>query len=394
MNLSSKHDMSLRHVMFVILATVLIFCCKEKSNREQSVAEKKEPFDSLTQVQIKYANGFSVRYGDGFKEVEVYQPFEGSDDTLRYFLIPRESSAVPKGGWTLIETPIRFMVCLSTTHVALASFLDAENLIVGISGTQFIYDEKVRKLIAENKIAEIGNEESLDQEKILSLHPDIIMAYHTGIEGYDQYERLEESGLNVVINADFMETTPLGLCEWVKFLAVFTDQEKIANERFAVVEHEYNAMAKLASIPLKKPTVFTGVDWNGTWSVPGGRSFAANYLKDAGADYVWKKNPETGKLLLDFEQVYAEAADADFWINPGSISSWHELMEWDPRCGNFKAAQNRNLFSNDVRVNENGGFDYFESGVTHPQILLKDLIHIFHPELLPDNELVYYRQLP
>jgi iron complex transport system substrate-binding protein len=201
------------------------------------------------------------------------------------------------------------------------------------------------------------------------------------------------AGLKTVVNAEWLETSPLARAEWGKFIAVFFNKEADAEALFAKTVQQYDEYAALAAGVTEKPTVFTGSDYQGTWSMPGGNSFAATFLKDAGADYLWADDTSTGSLPLAFEAVFEKAQSADYWVNVGYFFTPDDLLAADARYADFAAYQSGNIWNNDAITSANGGNDYYESAVAHPEIVLADLIKIFHPELLPDYELVYYRQL-
>ena len=192
-----------------------------------------------------------------------------------------------------------------------------------------------------------------------------------------------------------METTPLGRAEWGKFLALFYNTEKEANEFFAQTAATYNELTTLTAGIEAKPTVFLNTAWEGTWYVPGGKSYLANFIADAGGDYLWSDDSSTGSLYLSYEEVLDVAGtNGEIWLNPGGFSfSAADVLMLDERYGEFSAYQNGEMYNNNNRLSEMGGNDFFESGIAYPEVILADLIVIFHPELLPDHELQYYLKL-
>jgi iron complex transport system substrate-binding protein len=196
----------------------------------------------------------------------------------------------------------------------------------------------------------------------------------------------------VVLNADFVENEPLGHAEWVKFIAAFFNREAIATAIHTDVTAQYTALTERVRNTSERPTVLTNVPWQGTWYVPGGNGYTAQMLADAGATYLWSEDESTVTQQLSFETVYDQARDADFWINV----PWNNVAEGlaaDERFADFAALQQGQVYANNARVNEHGGNDYWENGVTHPHLLLADLIAIFHPDVLPEHDLIFYRQL-
>jgi iron complex transport system substrate-binding protein len=219
------------------------------------------------------------------------------------------------------------------------------------------------------------------------------MTYGVGNPEYDAHPKLLEAEVKVAMNSEYMETSPLGRAEWIKFIAMFFNREADADAIFGEMAQQYEALAAEAAGVTEKPTVFTGAPYGDTWYMPGGGSYVAKYLSDAGAEYLWADDESTGSIPLDFESVYERAADADYWLNTSSWMSIDDALAADARYGEFAALKNGMMYNNNARVNENGGNDYWESGVDNPHLVLADLIKILHPDLVPDHEFVYYRQL-
>ncbi len=198
----------------------------------------------------------------------------------------------------------------------------------------------------------------------------------------------------MAIVAEYLESSPLGRAEWLKFTALFFNQEAQAEQVFGTIAEDYNALVQITQDLELRPTVFTGFSYDGTWYMPGGKSYVAQLLRDAGATYLWAEIDQTGSLPLDFEAVYDRAARADFWVNVSQDwQSQGDAIAADPRYGEFFALQAGHLFNNNARLNATGGNDYWEGGLINPHLVLADLIKILHPELLPDHELVYYQPL-
>jgi len=251
----------------------------------------------------------------------------------------------------------------------------------------------VRNMLAAGTVAEVGRGAEVNLERILEIDPDVVMDYGVGDAQNDTYPVLRQAGLNVALNSEYMETSPLGRAEWIKFTAALFNYEAAAETVFADMADAYTALAVRADTVAERPTVFTGAPFEGTWYVPGGNSYVAHLLADAGADYLWAEDDSTGSLQLSFEVVYDRVVDGDIWVNTSTWTSIAEALTADERFADFAALQNGQMYNNNVRVNENGGNDYWESGVTNPQLILADLIRIFHPELLPEHELYFYQQL-
>jgi iron complex transport system substrate-binding protein len=208
------------------------------------------------------------------------------------------------------------------------------------------------------------------------------------------YPTLQEAGLPVILNADFLDTSPLGQAEWGKYISLLFNTEAAAQEAFDGVATRYSDLVELAASADEHPTVFANTPYQGSWFMPGGKSYLAQFFADAGADYLWADDETTGSIPLDFESVFDKAADADFWVNAGFFwTTKADALAEDARFEQFAAYQNDQVYTNNGHVNANGGSDYFESGAANPDRILADLVKIFHPDLLPDHELYYYRQL-
>jgi iron complex transport system substrate-binding protein len=217
------------------------------------------------------------------------------------------------------------------------------------------------------------------------------MTFAYGSPDYDNHPKLLEAGVPTAVTAGYMETSPLGRAEWLKFTALFFNQEAAADQIFSGMAQEYEALAQLVADAPNRPTVFTGINRGDAWRVSGGDSYFAGFLADAGADYLWAGDESTGSIPLDFEAVYEHAAEADYWLpNTGRWTTLADVSAEDPRYTEFSAYQVGNIYNNNGRVNEFGGNDYWETGIANPDQVLADLIAIFHPELLPDHELVFF----
>jgi iron complex transport system substrate-binding protein len=345
-------------------------------------------------VTLTHTDGFSVEYFNNYKVVTVKTPYPGATESVQYVLVQCGTPA-PEGflDEQIVEVPIQSIVTMSTTYLPYLDELGLLDRLVGLDDATYVSNPTVLKMAEEGKLTMIGYGSGVNVEQTLELAPDVVMTYGSGFPDYDAHPVLLDAGLKVVLNAEWLDTSPLGRAEWGKFIAIFFNKEADAETLFAKTVEQYTAYAALAAGVTEKPTVFTGSDYQGTWSMPGGNSFAAAFLKDAGADYLWADDTSTGSLPLAFEAVFEKAQNADYWVNVGYFFTPEDLLAADARYADFAAYQNGTIWNNDAKTSAAGGNDYYESAVAHPEIVLADLIKIFHPELLPDHELVYYRQL-
>lgn len=342
-----------------------------------------------TRVPVTYAKGFVIDDYPDYYLVTVRDPLDTLQIIAQYHLY-KKSAPVEKNA---IQIPVSRMVSLSTTHVGFLKSLNCLPKLVGFSGTQYICDSTARALIASGKITEVGNDGGLDHERLLALKPDIVMTYQTGNAAYDQISKLASLGLSPVINNEFKELSPLGQAEWIKFIAVFFDMLPEAEAQFAAVEADYLQLKKSTAQIGQRPKVFTGLAFKGEWTIPGGKSFAAQYFTDAGADYLWLDNDQTGNFVISLSGVLERAAHADFWLHPGAAASLEEIRQTDSRYSHFDAWKSGYVFNNNARQFPEGGNDYWEYGIVYPNVVLRDLIQIFHPEILPEHTSYFYTRL-
>ena len=346
-------------------------------------------------LSVAYATGFDVEYHNNYKVVTVTNPWQGAQESFRYLLVQCGTPAPQNIDGAVIEVPVDNIIAMSTTYLPTLQSLGLIDRLTGIDSYMWTTNAAVRARIADGEIAEIGGGAAVNVELTLDLDPALVMTYGTGFADYDTHPVLLEAGIPVALNGDFVEQDPLGRAEWMKFIALFFNKEADAATQFDEIAAQYQQVAELTATLSERPTVLLGSVYNGTWYVAGGNSYMAKMLADAGAAYLWAGEGNVGALPLDFESVYAVAADVDFWLNPDS-SFWfsvEDVLASDPRYADFAPLKGGRLFNNNAEVNENGGNAYYEEGAAHPEKVLKDLVKILHPHLLPDHELRFFRQI-
>lgn len=341
---------------------------------------------------MQYAKGFTIAYTGRYKVVTILSPFEQKTTATRYLLVPR-GMAHPAGypDSRVIETPIRSLVGMSSMHIALADFLGAANVLVGVGDLKYASAPRVRQRIAAGQIFEVGLGKQLNNELLITRNPDLVMTTGWPGEGLTRFQTLSAAGVPVMINSEWVETTPLARAEWVKVLAALLNKEDLVNEKFGRVAREYQRLAALAQTAVRRPSVVVGTPFKDVWYVPDANSYMAQFLRDAGAAYHWDQtNSPSGSLALSFEAVAPVALAADFWLHTGSLTSKAGLLAQDARFAAFAPYKTGRVFNNNRRTNAQGANDYWESGALHPDVVLADLIRILHPELLPRGPLYYY----
>jgi iron complex transport system substrate-binding protein len=322
----------------------------------------------------------------------VVNPWQGSRTVHLPYILADNPAGLPDSlqDQLIISIPVKRMICMSTTHVAMVDALGQAEAIVGISGSNYISSPRLRSGLETGAVQDVGADHALNYERILSLQPDVVMAYGIGPEVSSLVKRLDDLGIPVVLNGDYLEDEPLGKTEWIRFMAAFFGKDREADSLFRSIVTAYEGYRDLVRDPIHKPAIMTGLPWKDTWYIPGSRSFAAAYIRDAGGTYLWDDLDSREAVPLDLEAIFARAAGADFWINCGAAGSLDEIRTVDPRLGRLRPVNTGRVFNNNARLNPAGGNDYWESGVMAPDLILADLIRIFHPEVLPGRELMYY----
>lgn len=342
-------------------------------------------------LDLHYARGFRVDYFDAYKVVTVTRP--DAEEPLRYLLIPR-GQAPPDGydGVPRIEIPVRTLIATSTTHLPHVEKLGELDRLIAIDDIQYVHSEAVNRRFATGELTEIGRGASVDLEKILVLQPDLVIADAHA----NAHLALQQAGIPVIINAAYAEPSLLGRAEWIKLIAAFFGKEERASAQFDRLVVRYEARSALTRhLPADaRPSVFVGSLWRGTWFMSGGKTYAAQLLKDAGANYLWADDDSQRSLSLDFEAVYERAHAADCWITmQNAWRSRSDVVAADERYKKFAVFKTGQIFNANARLNKYGGNDYWETGLLEPDVLLADIIKILHPNLLPDHQLKYYRKL-
>ncbi|MCF8372548.1 MAG: ABC transporter substrate-binding protein [Bacteroidales bacterium] len=346
-------------------------------------------------IENSYAKGFSIKDYSNFSLLEVFNPWQGASK-VKFQYVLYKGKAIPNHQFpeaTEIKVPVRKIVCMSTTHIGFIDKLNELKSIVGIANTDLINNHELNERIDQGKIADVGYEQNVNFELLIGLSPDLIMSYSIGSEITGLRNKLNELDIQMIINAEYLESHPLGKAEWIKFVAMFYDKKELADSIFGDIEKQYTELVSKTHTFSHKPTVFTGLPWKGTWYISGGKSYAAQLITDAGGDFLWSDNLSHEAIGLSIESVFDVARNADFWINTGAANSMHEIAGVDERLTYFVALQDQKLYNNNAVQSKSGGNDYWESGLINPQIILKDLINIFHPGNLPDSNLVYYQKL-
>jgi iron complex transport system substrate-binding protein len=220
------------------------------------------------------------------------------------------------------------------------------------------------------------------------------MIYGIGSESAGYVGKIKELGIKVIINADYLETDPLGRAEWIKLFGALYCKENLADSIYNSEVNEYTKLKLFVGQHAKnRPKVMLGLPFKDTWYVSPGNSFICKLINDAGGDYLWKDSESSVSLPYGIENVYLKGMNADYWLNTGTVSTRNEILNIDHRLEDLPSFKNDNLFNNNKRVTIAGGNDFWESGSLYPHLILKDIATILHPEIFTDNELTYYKKI-
>ena len=380
----------MKKLIYIILFIGIISC---KENRNTNVLTT---ISSSKKIDISYAKGFSVIKTDNHSILKISNPWPMAKKEYNYLLLTKEQALANnynKDDYNgIITIPIKTIVVTSTTHIPALELLGVEQALVGFPGTDYVSSKKTRQLIDQGKIRELGKNENINTEVLLELKPDLVVGF--GVDGVSKtFETIQKSGIPVLYNGDWVETSVLAKAEWVKFFGTLFNKEKKADSIFNTIKKNYSDAKKLASQVNNRPTVLSGALHKDVWYLPSGTSPEAQFLRDANANYLWSETTANGSLALSFETVFKKAKDADLWISPSYFSSLKALESANTHYTQFKAFKNKNVYSFVNTTGKTGGVLYYELGTARPDLVLKDLIKICYPELLKEYTFTFFKPL-
>lgn len=374
---------------FVPILIFAGFACSNPENRNQ--AKIRFPGNSAD-----CAERFALLETDSCTILNIIDPWQGAGNVVhQYCLVRNNSDYNPDFDPSRkIYVPVRSIICMSTTHLAMIKALGRESTIVGVSGSGYVYDTYISDRINDGLINDIGYDSGINSELIIKSSPDLVMIYGIGSESAAYTAKINELGTKVIYNADYLETDPLGKAEWIKVFGALFCEEEMADSLFSEIKADYNRLKEYISAnSASKPSVMLGLPFRDTWYISPGNSYISRLVRDAGGTYLWENTESSVSMPYGLENVYIQSLNADFWLNPGSVLSKDEIISLDPRLGSVPPFINGMIFNNNKRLNKQGGNDYWESGALNPHLILKDIASILHPGLFPDHELVYYRKI-
>lgn len=375
------------YILFSCIILLIFSSCNQTGNKQNKMLSDEQQVEVTT--KIKYAKGFEVKTYANYKLVDVTDPAGESDIVYKYALLERgaDRKGIPSD-YEIIETPVRKIICMTTLQISNFIKLNATDRIVGMTSTRFLFNEKINRQIEKKETVKIGIEGEFDTELILALNPDIILVSPFKRGGYETLRNLD---IPLISFLGYKESSPLGQAEWIKFTAMLLGVEEQANKQFDEIEKRYIDLMALTESLENKPTVMSGELHSGNWYVVGGDSYLAQLFRDAGATYFMNNDNESGGFYVDFETVYSQGANTDYWRmvnNHNGTFTYDALKQSDARYADFKAFKDKKLIYCNLREKP-----FYENTPVEPEVVLADLIKIFHPSLLPEHTPVYYELL-
>ena len=369
---------------FILFSLLILTSC---------ISNKKTSLEAFNQdiYTPEYAAGFKILGATNVQStlIQVFNPWQGSKEVEMSYFISRNGEQAPTGftGPT-IPAGAKRIVCMSSSYIAMLDALGQVNRIVAVSGIDYVSNPYI--LAHKDSIKDMGPE--MNYELLLGLKPDIVLLYGIGDAQTAITDKLKELSIPYIYMGEYLEESPLGKAEWMVVLSELTDSREKGIEIFSEIPKRYLSLKALTESVGQCPTVMFNMPWNDSWVMPSTKSYMAQLVADAGAEYIYKENSSNSSTPIGLETAYGLIQKADYWINVGSATSLDELKTVNPKFADAKAVRERTVYNNNLRLTPTGGNDYWESAVVHPDMVLRDLIHIFHPELVPDS-LYYYRHL-
>ncbi|WP_211204028.1 ABC transporter substrate-binding protein [Chloroherpeton thalassium] len=348
------------------------------------------------EVKIEFAERFSItRLRNGCRLLEIKKPVGRKRGLWFTYLLVPKGQPVPKGYDydELVSIPVRTVTCASGFHVSLVALLGHFDAVVGVSGKMRVGNERIHEMLDAGEMAALGDSQNMNMETLVETRPDVAFIYGSGSD-FDMQEKIHQFGITPGLICAHLEAQPLGVLEWIKFIGAFFQKEAIAQAYFDSVKTQYLNYQRVADAVAQKPGVIVGHNRKGAWTTHGSSAWFVQFLLDAGANYILEPKNEYEENVVSLEVAIQKGIKADYWVNPQwDVRKISELLGQDKRYGIFKSVQTGQVYNNNASAFNNGRNRFWETGMMEPQVVLADLIKIFHPELLPEHKLVYYRKL-
>lgn len=322
----------------------------------------------------RYASSVSTSAYASYFEIQdsvikVISPYDASVDILS------------------VSEPMDRIICMSSSNVAALSIIGCADAISAVSGLRYISD----KALHDRAVPDIGYENSMDYETVLSLDPDILVAYTVSGTEPQYLSKLRSLGIRVLVIHDHLEQHPLARAEYVRLFGVLTGRLAAADSVFNAVCNRYEQLA--ASVNVKEPVkVLMNIPYGDAWYIPGADSYMSHIIRDAGGEVLGSEPGTSRSKVISMEQAYALSLDADMWLNPGHCRSIGDLTSFHHFFDRFgPVAKGLPVYNNTSRTTESGGNDFWETGAVRPDLILEDLVSIFSES--PSDSLNYFFRL-
>ncbi len=284
---------------------------------------------------------------------------------------------------TLTGGSMSRFVLMSGSYLAALDRIGCSEMVLGMSGKKYVSNPYVK----EHAI-EVGYDSNLNYEAVVKLAPDLLVGYSLSPEEPAYCSILRSLGVKTLIISDQLEEDPLARAEYVRLFGALTGRLHEADSAYGAIASRYNELKKMVkdAAPVK---VLINVPYGDAWYIPGENSYMSQLIRDAGGMILGSREGRSESSLISVEQAYALSMEADCWLNVGWAYTLGQLRGLNPLFGDFPVIHKK-VYNNTLRTTPEGGNDFWESGSSRPDLILEDLIRIFHPSVLPEGSLKYY----
>lgn len=344
----------------------------------------------------RHASGFEItRAVDGRSSLlRIRNPWQGAERIEQLLFIVRDGEPLPAGfkGQT-VKAPVRHVVCMSSSHVAMFDALGQMRRVAGVSGIDYLSSDYIEGHRYCGEVRDVGPDTNLNFELLATMRPDLILLYGVTGENTHVTGKLQELGIPYIYIGDYMEESPLGKAEWLMAVAELTDCQEAGSALFESICHRYDSLKQAAALRPREhaPSVMLNTPYRDTWFMPSSKGYMVRLIEDAGGAYVYKKNSSNTSVPVDLEEAYLLANEADIWLNVGPLNTLGELKSQNPRFAEVPAVRTGRVYNNNRRQTPAGGSDFWESGVVRPDRVLEDLMLLFRNG--DADSAYYYKQL-
>lgn len=380
--------MKLSGLIFTLTTAMLMCSCVGRHTTDRHDGSEAQDIDSVSMIAPKYAQGFNVKYLDDIVLLDINDPENREAEQFHFALTGKDFSGEIPEGYSRLNIPVESAICMTSLQLSNFLKLGIPEKVVGITSTRHLHNEQMNRQLKEGKTHKIGIEGNFDNEVIMALNPDVIFISPFKRGGYDAIRNVD---IPMIPHLGYKELTPLGQAEWIKVIGLLTGNSAKANVEFRAIENRYNNLKAMVDTVSSRPTVFSGEMRGGNWYAVGGKSFLAQLFRDAGGDYFLNDNKESGGVTLDYETVYTNAANADYWRIVNSFDgefNYNVLKDQDNRYTDFDAWKNHGVIYCNMKE-----VPFYEKMPVEPEVVLADFIHVLHPDILPNHKPSYYHLL-